>query len=299
MRRLGCERGGALEEGSDGRQSAARLRPSRGTLELCGDVLVRHGRRQRPVPRAAIRVDFRIGRFRQGSVDVASLLQPGGSVDGRANQGMTEHHSGAELQQAFRFDGFRDRLGDSELLRRPPNECRVAHRISCREEQQASRVTWKTGQPPGEALLDARGQRHRRGQTKPARELCRRQPARQLQQGERVPAGLDDDPLQHVLIERSWQDRLEQRPRVTTPQGLDVKLRQTGERVAQLPCREHERDLLRQEATRHKGQGARGRAVEPLRVVDDTGERLLLGGLGQQAEDRQSDQEADSARAPY
>ena len=53
---------------------------------------------------------------------------------------MTEHHSGAELQQAFRFDGLRGRLGDSELPRRPPHECRVADRIGCRHEQQASRV---------------------------------------------------------------------------------------------------------------------------------------------------------------
>ena len=77
MRGLGCERGGALEEGSDGRQSAARLRPSSGTLELCGDVLVGHGCRLRPVPGAAIGVDLRIGCFRQGAVDSAALLQPG------------------------------------------------------------------------------------------------------------------------------------------------------------------------------------------------------------------------------
>ena len=78
VRGLGCERGGALEEGRDSRQSAARLRPSSGTLELCGDVLVGHGRRLRPVPGAPIRVDLRIGRLREGAVDLASLIQPGG-----------------------------------------------------------------------------------------------------------------------------------------------------------------------------------------------------------------------------
>ena len=70
-----------------------------------------------------------------------------------------------------------------------------------------------------------------------------------------------------------------------------MELRQTGERVAQLSRREHERDLLRHETARHKRQGPRGRAVEPLRVINGTQEWLLLGGLGQQAEDRQSDQE--------
>ena len=141
--RLGRERGGALEERSHSRQSAARLRPSRGTLELRGHVLVGHGCRLRPVPSAAIRVEFRVGRFSQGSVDSAALLQPGRPIYGRANQWMTENHSGTKLQQAFRFDGFRNRRGDSELLRRPPNKCRVADWISRRHEQQASRVTWK------------------------------------------------------------------------------------------------------------------------------------------------------------
>ena len=81
------------------------------------------------------------------------------------------------------------------------------------------------------------------------------------------------------------------------PQGLDVKLRQSGERVAQLSCREHERDLLRQQAASHERERPRRRTIEPLRVIDDTEERPLLRGLGQQAEDRQSDQERIRALA--
>ncbi len=77
VRGLGSQRGGALEEGGVGRQSAARLRPSGGTLELRGHVLVGHRCRLRPVPGAAIRIDLRIGCFRQGSVDRAALLHPG------------------------------------------------------------------------------------------------------------------------------------------------------------------------------------------------------------------------------
>ena len=70
-----------------------------------------------------------------------------------------------------------------------------------------------------------------------------------------------------------------------------MKLRQSGERVAQLASREHERDLLRQQAAGHERQRARRRTIEPLRVIDDTQERPLLRSLRQQAEDRQSDQE--------
>ena len=44
-------------------------------------------------------------------------------------------------------------------------------------------------------------------------------------------------------------------------------------------------------------QRARRRAIEPLRVIDHTEERLLLGGLGQQAEGCQSDEEGIRGRA--
>ena len=75
------------------------------------------------------------------------------------------------------------------------------------------------------------------------------------------------------------------------PQGPDVKLWEARQRLAQLAGREHERDLLRQQAASHKSKRARRRPIEPLRVVDDTEERPVGGGFGQQAEDRQSDQE--------
>jgi len=95
-----------------------------------------------------------------------------------------------------------------------------------------------------------------------------------------------------VFIQPSGQDRLQQRSRVPAFQGGEVELRQARERLAKLPRREHERDLFRYETTRHKGQGPHGRTVEPLRVVNGTREWLLLGGFGQQAKDRQTDQES-------
>ena len=74
-------------------------------------------------------------------------------------------------------------------------------------------------------------------------------------------------------------------------QGPNTQVGQTSERVAQLSRREYERDPLRQQTARHERQSPRRGTVEPLRVIDDTHERLLLGGVGEQAEDRQSHQE--------
>ena len=70
-----------------------------------------------------------------------------------------------------------------------------------------------------------------------------------------------------------------------------MELRQAGERVAELARREDEHDPLGQEAASHEREHSRRGAVEPLRVVDDAQERLLLGGLRQQVEDREPDEE--------
>ena len=106
-----------------------------------------------------------------------------------------------------------------------------------------------------------------------------------------LPARLGNDPIQHVLIQPSRQDRLQQRPRITMPSGSTRSSGKPASALAPFSRREDERDLLRQEAARHERERARRRTIEPLRVIDDTQERLLLRGLGQQAEGRQSDQE--------
>ena len=61
--------------------------------------------------------------------------------------------------------------------------------------------------------------------------------------------------------------------------------------------REQQRDALREQAASHEGQRARRRAIEPLRVIDHSEERLLLGGLRQQAEHRQPHEERSRRRA--
>jgi hypothetical protein len=61
---------------------------------------------------------------------------------------------------------------------------------------------------------------------------------------------------------------------------------------AGLAQREHQPHPLRQQAPRHERERLDGHLVEPLRVVDDADERLLLAGVGQQAQNGQADQEA-------
>jgi hypothetical protein len=56
--------------------------------------------------------------------------------------------------------------------------------------------------------------------------------------------------------------------------------------------REHQSHALGQEASRDERERLHRHPVEPLRVVDDADKRLFLGGVAQQAQDRQADQEA-------
>ena len=145
-----------------------------------------------------------------------------------------------------------------------------------------------------EALLDAARQRPRVGEPEPARELGRRQPARQLHQSEGVAACLVEDPGLHLLVERAGNRRVQQQPGVVGREPLDQELRELLEHVlvADVAHREHEPHPLGQESARHERERLRRHLVEPLRVVDDAHERLLLGGVGQEAQDRQADEEA-------
>ena len=138
------------------------------------------------------------------------------------------------------------------------------------------------------------GQRARVGEPEPARELRRRQPARQLDQRERVAAGLAEDPGLDALIERPRDRRVQEQPGLVGGQPFDDELRQALQdvRVDALAQREHQPHPLRQQPARHERQRLRGHPVEPLRVVDHAQQRLLLGGVGQQAQDRQPDEEA-------
>ena len=243
----------------------------------------------RTVPGAAIRVDLGIGRVRQRAVSLAPLVGLRRPVHRRAHERMPEHHCTVQRQQAFRLRGVRGRLRDPKLLRRAPQKRRVADRFCCRQEQQPPRVAREPCQPPREALLDPGGQRQRCRQPETSGELGGRQPARELQERERIAACLGDDPLEHGLVQPRREDGLQQRPCIPAAQRLDAELREAGQSTIHLTRRERERDPLRQQAVSHERERSGRCAVEPLRVVDHAQERLLLDGFGEEAENREPD----------
>jgi hypothetical protein len=70
-----------------------------------------------------------------------------------------------------------------------------------------------------------------------------------------------------------------------------LELWQAPQVLSQLSRRDHEADGFREQPSSHEGQRPRRGSIEPLRVVDHTEQRPLLCGLGDQAQDREPDQE--------
>ena len=243
------------------------------------------------MPRAAIRVDLRVGCVRKRAVSLPPLFRLGRSVHRRAHERMPEHHRTVQRQQALRLRCVRSRLRDPELLRGTPQKRRVADGFRGRHEQQPPRVAREPRQPPSEALLDPGGQRQRRRQAETTRELGGRQPAWKLDEGERIPARLGDDLLEHGLVEPRGEHGLQQRSGIPAAQRLHVELWEAGQSTAKLTRREREHDPFRQQTARHERERSSRGVVEPLGVVDDAQQGLLLSSTGQEAENCEPDEE--------
>ena len=227
-------------------------------------------------------------------MDAPAVLRRGRPVDRGPHERMAEAHLGAELDQARRRRRGRRAALDPERGGRLPHQQRIAHRLGRRDQEQEPRRRRQLRQPLLEALLDAAGQRRPAVQPEPARQLGGRPAARQLQQRQRVAARLGHDPIAHPLVERTRHHGLQQRLRITVVQPADDELRQPLEMplAGRLAHGEDQPDRLGPQTARHERQRLRRRAVEPLRIVHDADQRPLLRHVGQQAQDRQADEEA-------
>ena len=215
--RVGRERRRSLEERSGRRESASRAGALGGLLQLEGDVLVGLRDRVRAMPGAAIRVELGVGGCRQRPMRGVPLVRRRRAVDRRAQKRVAKRDLRSELQQAV---GFRRRQlvhRDADLLRGAKEQRRLTRRIGCGHEQQPLRR--------GRQLLArAAGSSLRSGLAtirRPAARIRPRAPWRelawQLEQRERIAARLREYPLAHALVERSGDDRREQRSRGARP----------------------------------------------------------------------------------
>jgi hypothetical protein len=88
MLKKGCRRG----------QPSAGLRPGRGSLELCRRVFVMSGGGHGQVPRAAIGIDFAIGRFGECQVRRTTIVLRRSRVRPGSHERVAKTHTRTDLE---------------------------------------------------------------------------------------------------------------------------------------------------------------------------------------------------------
>ena len=138
---------------------------------------------------------------------------------------MAKRHLDTEFHQSLGLGGIGGLGLDPEGVSRTQQQRRVAERFGGGQQQQPPGGCGQRRQPPSEAFLDAAGQRRDAGQPEAARKLRRRQPPRQLQQGQRIAVRLGHDPIAHPFIQRPPDHRGQQCSRILLTQTADHQLR--------------------------------------------------------------------------
>lgn len=154
------------------------------------------------------------------------------------------------------------------------------------QQEQPSRRGPEVGQAGEERLLQPIDQRQRL-----AGRSTRRDPGRQLQEGERV-AGRGSQ--QQILVGGCAAASAEQQACGRAVETGEGQLRQTGERPGRQhvgPRRDDEGDGFCFQPAGRERQRVQRRLVGPMRVVDQAQQRLHVRGVRQEGQRRQRDQE--------
>ena len=283
----------SLQERGGRGDAATALRPIGRPFQVGCDVLVGSRCRMGPMPGAPIGVHLTVRHVGERTMNGPAVSDTARPVGRGANQRMTEPHPRTELDQPFVLGRCFGVSPDPESLGGALQQGRIAQGFGGGDQQQSLRLLRKRPDAPDEAVLDLPRQRPRAGKREAARQLGRGQAAGQLQQGERVAAGLGDDPVPHPLVEPPGTCRVQQGASISVAQTTDRPFRQPLQlqRVARLAYGEHQGDGLSQQPPRDEREDLRRDPVEPLRVVDQADKRSLLGHRRQQAQHRQADQE--------
>ena len=146
----------------------------------------------------------------------------------------------------------------------------------------------------GIALFDLADHRLTTRQPKSTGKVCDVPATRQLEERERVAVAFADDLVADGGIERSIHVVQQQRPGIAVAEPVDGQLGKPGEDLVAGagPRCTHQRDPLGEQAAADESEDLCGSVVEPLRVVHDAEQWLLLGGVCEQRQRREPHQES-------
>jgi hypothetical protein len=292
-RRIGRQLRRSLQERRRRSITATRACPVGRSLELAGHLLVRPGESLRTMPGAAIGIGDRIGQLRERRVRQATLLGRGRGVDRRPHQRVEEPHPRADPNQVGTLRGTSRTRVDPEQLAGPPQQRGITDGLGRRHKQQGPRLGRKLHQAPPKTLLDPARQPDLLEQPKPARKLVQTESSRKLEQRQRVPLRLGQDPLDDLSVDAARQRAQQQGARVSVSETLELKLfhpDQLGE-LDVVASSEHHRNRISVQAACHHTERPCRSPVEPLRVVDDHKQWLRRTGGRKQAQNAEADEE--------
>ena len=164
------------------------------------------------VPRPAVGVGQRIGHRRQCPVRGSPVGGGGGPVRGRTYQGMPEAHVRAELKQAGRVGQVHGSCVQAECPSRPQEKRRIPDRIGRREQDQPLDLGPQLTQARRVPIFDTPGQVSRVRQAETAGEVGGAAAPVQLEQRQRMAVCFLENPGADALVERTGDDRRQQRP---------------------------------------------------------------------------------------
>ena len=231
-------------------------------------------------------------------MDPPAVLGGGRAVSRGPDEWMGKRHAPAHLEESrVRRGAGRIHL-DAERLGGPAEQQRVAEGLRGRDEDEQLSIGGQREEASEVALFDLAGYGLTIGQAEPAGEIAGAPGARQLEERKRVAVALRDDLVAHLRVEWTVHVTEQQRPGIALAEAADRQHRQSGEDFVShaRASRAHERDALGEEPAGDEGQNLRGRLVEPLCVVDDAGQRLVLGGLRYQGQRGESHQKPVGCR---
>ena len=115
-----------------------------------------------------------------------------------------------------------------------------------------------------------------RGITEAAAQLGLRHAAGELEQPEGIAARLRDDSIAHPFVDVTGDDVVEEGTSVLVAESLEGQLGEIGEQAlrSHFPHREDQQHRFGEESPSDELQRVTGGLVEPLRVVDQTDQRL-------------------------
>jgi hypothetical protein len=142
------------------------------------------------MPGPAVGIGSRVGSLGDGMVGQAAVGGWRRLIDGRADEGVAEGDPVSHGEEPFGFGWVSGVSADAKTFGHPPQQRRIAGRLGRGEQEQAPGGLQERRDPPLEALLDSASQRCGARDAEPAGPLRRSHPMGQLEQGQRVAAGL-------------------------------------------------------------------------------------------------------------